>query len=100
MKKVAIILTVLLLLSTSVVAYAADSATIPYEDLKYVAGDVDCNEEIETIDLVTLRNVLLGTDEVVRESTADTNGDTNVDIADLVRLDEYLADGTSVRLGK
>lgn len=70
------------------------------EDLKYVAGDVDCNEKIEASDLIVLRKILLGTSEVVRESTADTNGDDVVDIIDLVRLKKYFADSTSVKLGK
>lgn len=101
MKKIGIIiLAVLLMMASSVVAYAEDSATISYEDLKYVAGDVDCNETIETADMVVLRKVLLETTQAERENTADTNGDGEIDIRDLVRLKKYFIDSTSVKLGK
>jgi len=101
MKKIGIIiLAVLLVMTSSVVAYAADSATISYEDLKYVAGDVDCNETIEAADLVVLKKVLMETIEAEREKTADTNGDSKINILDLVRLKKYFIDGPSVKLGK
>ena len=101
MKKIGIIiLAMLLLMSSSVMAYAQDSATISFEDLKYVAGDVDCNESIETADMVVLRKVLLGTVIAERENTADINGDGETDIRDLVRFKKYFIDSSSVKLGK
>lgn len=101
MKKVSLIIMVCLLLCTmSLTANAADSATIPYEDLKYVAGDVDCDEKINAVDMTALRKALLGVNELERERTADVTGDGVVDIVDLVRLKKYFADNTSVKLGK
>ena len=101
MKKIGIvILAVLLVMTSSVVAYAADSATISYEDLKYVAGDVDCNESIEAADMVVLKKILMETVEAERVSTADTNGDDEINILDLIRLKNYFVDGPSVALGK
>jgi len=101
MKKIgSIILAVLILMTSSVVAYAADSATISYEDLKYVAGDVDCNEAIDTDDMVALRKILIKTAEAELEKTADANGDGEINIVDLVRLRKYFTFGPSVVLGK
>ena len=101
MKKIGIIiLAVVLLMTSSVVAYAADSETISFEDLKYVAGDVDCNEAIDAADLVVLKKVLIETAEAERENTADTNGDGVINILDLVRLKKYFTDSQSVVLGK
>lgn len=99
MKKVGLILMVCFLLCTmSLTASAADSATIPYEDLKFVAGDVDCNEKIELDDLTALRKVLLGVNEPEREGTADATGDGEINIVDLVCLKKYFAGDT--KLGK
>lgn len=93
MKKVGtIILTLLLLASVSVMAYAADeSASIPYEDLQYVAGDVNCDEDIQSDDTISLIKILLGTETAQRVTTADTNGDGDINIIDLIRLKNYFA---------
>lgn len=93
MKKVGmIILAALLMVTTSIVAYAADSATIPYEELKYVAGDVDCNETVEAADATALQKILLDINEAVRERTADTNSDGSVNICDFVHIENLVAD--------
>jgi len=93
MKKIGIIiLAALLLMSSSVVAFADDSATISYEDLKYIAGDVDCNEAIEEADLAFLKTVLIKTEQVKREKAADTNKDGKINVLDLVHLNEYLSE--------
>jgi hypothetical protein len=84
-----IILATLLMVATSVVAYAADSATIPYEELKYVAGDVNCNEKIETADADALKKILLDIEDAVLERTADANSDGSIDICDVVYIRSY-----------
>ena len=101
MKKIGVtILAMLLLMATSVTAYAQDSATISYDSLKYVAGDVDCNEKIDADDMVALREVLLDITKADRENTADANGDGDINIIDLVRMKKYFSNGFSVKLGK
>lgn len=99
MKKIGMImLAVLLLAVPAVTASAADSATLPYEDLKYVAGDVNCDEAIDAADMATLKQILLGTTDAVRVNSADCNGDGVIGVQDLVRLKKYFAG--SAKLGK
>lgn len=101
MKKVGIlIMAMLFLLSASVMVYAEDSETMPYDHIWHVEGDVDCNEEINDADVTLLRDILLGNSTPTKDRTANANGDTTCDIniADLVRLSTYVEDPTSVVL--
>ncbi len=92
MKKLfAMLMAVAMILSVAVTAMAEDSATITYDSLKWVAGDVDCDEGIDADDAVELRKVLLEVEDAERFDTADTNKDNELDIRDLVHLKKVLA---------
>ena len=94
MKKLLAIITVAVvaMLSCSIAVAADDSVQISYDSLKWVAGDVDCNEAIVPADdIVALRQGLLGVIEFGRVDTADINGDSVVDVRDLVRFKKNFA---------
>lgn len=90
-KMVIMLLACMTLFSISITTFADDSVTVPYEELKYVAGDIDCNEEINAIDLTDLTKILLGVNQAECERTEDVNEDTKINIIDLVRLKKILA---------
>ena len=92
MKKLfAMLLTVVMVFSLAMSAMADDSATITFDSLKWVAGDVDCDEKIDAEDLPALRQILLEVSTAEREDTADTNKDDVIDVRDLVHLKKVLA---------
>ena len=62
-----------------------------------VLGDVNCDGKRNADDLVTLRKMLLGTEDSLQ--TGDVNQDKNVDILDLVHLKKQLASGDIAWVG-
>lgn len=91
MKKLyAAVLSVLLVLSFSLTAFAA-SVEVDARDLFYRAGDVDCSQTVDTDDFSALAKILLGSSSAKYEKTADLNGDGVIDICDLVVLNIKLA---------
>ena len=64
-------------------------------------GDIDGDGNIASLDLLMLRQTLIGEKFVIKNSTDniyDTNGDGELDSRDIVRLKKYLA-GVNVTLG-
>lgn len=59
--------------------------------LLYEVGDVNCDETVDAGDLVSLRKVLLNTEENVWEISADVHTDNKVDLKDLVGLKKKFA---------
>ncbi|MBR7132095.1 MAG: dockerin type I repeat-containing protein [Clostridia bacterium] len=61
-------------------------------------GDADADGTVGATDLASLRKWLLKNNDVSAKKYLDANGDSKVDVADLIRLKKYLA-GEGVRLG-
>ncbi len=74
------------------------NATIVY--LRETVGDFDADGEVNSSDLVELRNAILNDNALTEKESyiADANGDGKVDARDLVRLKKYIA-GVDVLLG-
>lgn len=56
------------------------------EKYRYLLGDVDCNERVESADVVALARILAGLQPCKNLRNADINGDNTVSIADLTLL--------------
>ena len=84
MKKMLKIVLALMVISTLVLGAVSVSAT----EIVSGYGDVNLDNETNSSDAVLLRKHLLGdSDSVV---TVDVNGDSDIDIRDLVRLKKIL----------
>ena len=55
-----------------------------------IRGDVDDNGTIEATDLAMLRKILLGVEACQNEYTANANGDSDIDLRDLICLKKNL----------
>ena len=62
-------------------------------DVPVITGDIDLNDTIDVTDLTELSLALLGDKELTadQQKAADADGDEEVTIADLARLQQYLS---------
>lgn len=84
-KLIAILVTVMMLMSTVVTVHASDYLLI---------GDVTCNGEVNADDLTALSRYISKIDEIPNckvETLADTNQDGKITADDLTLLSRYVA---------
>ena len=72
-----------------------------YEEEKSIIGDVDGNEVINMLDVISLRRYLLNATQypVADETSADANGNGTVNMLDVIALRRYLLNATQYPLG-
>lgn len=60
----------------------------PVQEKKHRKGDINLDEKVDSSDLISMRNHMLGKEDVKREDTdpADINGDGKIDITDVILL--------------
>ena len=66
---------------------------------KLFVGDVNCDTGVaDNSDMLTLKKIVLGTENALNENSADLNADGKIDLMDLIRIKRYLAN-EDVELG-
>lgn len=71
-------------------AVVNETVTVPLDFFENKRGDVDGNGKIEATDLAMLRKILLGVEACQNEYTANANGDSDIDLRDLICLKKNL----------
>lgn len=69
----------------------AKSNGINFSKTKYIAGDINGDEEVNIKDLILFAQYQARWDVGVNENALDVNGDNEVNIKDLILLAQYLA---------
>lgn len=90
LKKFFALLTVFILCFTQVVVSAEDSVVKDFGDIAGVAGDVDVDTKITSLDMVVLRKILLDLAEPQSFVTSDVNGDKKINLRDLVKIKKIM----------
>lgn len=89
---ISVLLSIVLLFTVTVTAFADDSGEIDFGDIGGVAGDVDVDAYVGTQDMVVLRKILLAVEVAQSKQTADVNSDGAIDVRDLIRLKKIMTD--------
>ena len=67
------------------------------EIMNLVYGDLDCDSNVNAVDLVLMRrHVAGGYDQTINELSADVNGDGRVNISDIIMMRRYIVGGYGV----
>lgn len=85
-KKFFALLTVFILCFTQMAVSAEDSVVMDFGDVAGIPGDVDVDTNITSLDMVTLRKILLGLTGPQSFLTSDVNEDNKIDLRDLVKF--------------
>ena len=71
--------------------YYVSEISVYGEETEFSVGDTNCDGVINSTDMAYLRDILLEKATTIEKRTADVNGDTYIDIRDLVALHAKLA---------